>query len=139
MLDETGHNPLWVGTATDIDDQKRTRASLEFLLGAVSAFATSQGVAEVCDRFAKLAVGQFADSCLVSLFEEPDTFTIVAEAHRNREHAAGGDAKFDRSRASHSSEAEVTRLRTQSELYPSLANDPPRRGTATGIFASRDA
>jgi sigma-B regulation protein RsbU (phosphoserine phosphatase) len=120
ILDESGQNPLWVGTATDIDDQKRTRASLEFLLGAVNAFATSQGVAEVCNRFAQLAVGQFADSCLVSLFEAPDTFVTVAEAHRNPSRADGTDRNSRRQRTSRISEAGVAQLSTQSVLRPAL-------------------
>lgn len=118
--DETGRNPLWVGTATDIDDQKHTRARLEFLLSAVSAIASSQSVGEMCDRFAKLAVDQFADSCVVSLFEAPDMFATVAEEHRNPERAAAGDARNNERHAWRSSEAEVTRLISQSIIHPAL-------------------
>jgi sigma-B regulation protein RsbU (phosphoserine phosphatase) len=120
VRDESGRNPLWIGTATDIDAQKRSRESLEFLLGAVSAFASSHGVDEVCDRFAKLAVEQFADWCHVSLFREPDTFTTVAAAYKDLAFADRGRELEQIYRVQRRTKLEVDELRSAPILYPTL-------------------
>lgn len=81
--DDAGNNPRWIGTATDIDEHKRSRENLEFVLKAVDTFGASLNVHDICERFANLAIEQFADWCFVMLFEEPDLFTTVAVAHKD--------------------------------------------------------
>ena len=78
-----GHVALWVGTATDIDEQRRDHDSLEFVSEAVDAFSGSLDADEICRRFARLAVRRFADWCFVTLFEPPDLFETVAAVHRD--------------------------------------------------------
>jgi PAS domain S-box-containing protein len=120
VLDESGRNPLWIGTATDIDAQKRSRESLEFLLGAVSAFASSHGVPEICDRFAKLAVEQFADWCHVSLFREPDTFTTVAASYKGMALADRARELQPIAREQRRTKEEVSELSKAPILYSTL-------------------
>lgn len=73
----------WVGTATDIDEQQRTREALEFLLAAQEAFATAADLATVFDAFARVAVTRFADWCLVLRAAEPPERTVLAAAHHD--------------------------------------------------------
>jgi PAS domain S-box-containing protein len=129
VRDEMGRNPLWIGTATDIDAQKRSRESLEFLLGAVSAFASSHGVDEVCDRFAKLAVEQFADWCHVSLFREPDTFITVATAHKDEALADRSRALQQTYRVQRRTKQEISRLKTPT-LHATLPKGRIRAASA---------
>lgn len=131
VRDETGRNPLWIGTATDIDSQKRSRESLEFLLGAVSAFASSHGVDEVCDRFANLAVEQFADWCHVSLFRAPDTFATVAAAYKDLALADRARELEQIYREHRQTEQEINELSKAPILYPSLPKGRTR-GTSAG-------
>jgi sigma-B regulation protein RsbU (phosphoserine phosphatase) len=134
VRDEMGRNPLWIGTATDIDAQKRSRESLEFLLGAVSAFASSHGVDEVCDRFAKLAVEQFADWCHVSLFKEPDTFTTVAAAYKDvalADHARESEQTY---RVQRRTTQEISELKRAPVLYPMLPKGRIRATSAGEPF-----
>ncbi len=130
VRDKSGRNPLWIGTATDIDAQKRSRENLEFLLGAVSAFASSRGVDEVCDRFAKLAVDQFADWCHVSLFREPDAFTTVAAAYKDLALADRARDLQQIYRVQRRTKQEVSELKQAPILYPTL---PKGRIRATPI------
>jgi PAS domain S-box-containing protein len=81
--DEHDAIAMWIGTATDVDDQKRARESIEFVLEAEESFAGRLAVREVCEAFARVAIRRFADWCFVQLYEEPDRFVTVAAAHRD--------------------------------------------------------
>jgi PAS domain S-box-containing protein len=83
VRDEHGAIAMWIGTATDIDDQKRARESIEFVLEAEESFAGRLSVREVCDTFSRVAIRRFADWCFVQLYEEPDRFVTVSAAHRD--------------------------------------------------------
>lgn len=74
----------WIGTATDIDEQRRAHDSLSFMVEAGNALASSLDVKTICESLAELAVGHFADWCFVSLMQDgrPNT---VAMQHRDTE------------------------------------------------------
>ena len=80
---ESGAIVGWIGTATDIDDERRARETLEFVLQAEGSFSGSLDVAAICRNFADVAIKSFADWCFVQLVTPPDALTTVATAHRD--------------------------------------------------------
>ncbi|HVA33785.1 MAG TPA: SpoIIE family protein phosphatase [Candidatus Baltobacteraceae bacterium] len=72
----------WIGTATDIDEQRRARESLRFMVEAGTLSTASLDVATICDTLVQVAVGHFADWCLVTLLQDGGLRT-VAMAHKN--------------------------------------------------------
>lgn len=83
VCDAAGPVSNWVGSATDIDAQKRATENLDFVIQASGLFATARSVNEVCTRFAELAVQRFADWCFVILRDHDERFDIAAIAHRD--------------------------------------------------------
>ena len=131
VLDESGHSTRWIGTATDIDEQKRTRESLEFILKAVNAFSASLDTREICERFANLAVEHFADWCFVMLFDEPDTFTTVAVAHKDPKRA-DEIREFQRKNPTRQRpKAVVDALRQGPTLVPRVTSEQIKAGAAS--------
>ncbi|MBV8332200.1 MAG: SpoIIE family protein phosphatase [Candidatus Eremiobacteraeota bacterium] len=84
MTDERGSITRWIGTATDVDDQRRSRDSLKFMVAAGNVLATSLNVSEICDALAAATVEHFADWCIVVLAEQGKAKT-VAVGHKNQE------------------------------------------------------
>jgi PAS domain S-box-containing protein len=128
VTDESGRNPRWIGTATDIDEQKRSRESLEFILKAVNAFGSSLDTRDICERFANLAVEHFADWCFVMTFEEPDKFTTVAAAHKDpkRVHEI---REFQRKNATRQRpKAAIEALRRGPTLVPRVTDEQIKAG-----------
>jgi PAS domain S-box-containing protein len=76
-----GEIEFWVGTATDIDDQKRTEQSQDFLLRAGAELASSLDYRRALQAVAQLAVLEIADWCSVELVEEDGTLLPLALAH----------------------------------------------------------
>ncbi|HEY1429689.1 MAG TPA: SpoIIE family protein phosphatase, partial [Candidatus Tumulicola sp.] len=74
----------WVGTATDVDEQRRLRDSLAFVVETGTIFLSSLDEVAICRALADLTIGQFADWCFVSLVQ-PASVETVAIAHRNVE------------------------------------------------------
>lgn len=83
IRDDAGKVVRWIGTATDIDAQKRLSDSLKFVLEAGNAFASSLNLETIAKRYAELAVPQFADWCFVVLGDGTTPFTNVAMRHRD--------------------------------------------------------
>lgn len=79
---EDGHVASWIGTATDIDAQKRATENLDFVIESSGVFASVTNVEDVCTEFALLAVQRFADWCFVFLTDPVERFKIAAVAHR---------------------------------------------------------
>ena len=67
VRDERGTVVEWLGTATDIDERKRSEQNLRFLADAGLALAEIGDVESTLDRIARLAVPFFADWCEVTL------------------------------------------------------------------------
>lgn len=74
----------WIGTATDIDEQRRLRDSLAFIVAADGVLSFSHEVPEICRALTEVAAGWFADWCFVALAQD-DRIEIAAIAHRNQE------------------------------------------------------
>jgi PAS domain S-box-containing protein len=76
-----GEIEFWVGTATDIDDQKRTEQAQDFLLRAGAELAATLDYRRALQAVAQLAVPEIADWCSIELVEEDETLVPLALAH----------------------------------------------------------
>src|SRR5580698_339090 len=82
IRDAEGSTVRWIGTATDVDEQKRARESLRFMVEAANAMFAATEVDAICKELARLAVEHFADWCFVTLTQDGG-FETVAIQHRN--------------------------------------------------------
>jgi PAS domain S-box-containing protein len=76
-----GEIEFWVGTATDIDDQKRIEQAQDFLLRAGAELASTLDYRRALQTVAQLAVPEIADWCSIELVEEDGTLVPLALAH----------------------------------------------------------
>jgi PAS domain S-box-containing protein len=67
--DADGNATGWVGTSTDIDDQKRAEEMRQFLLEAGALLAGSLDYASTLATVARLAVPKIADWCAIDVVE----------------------------------------------------------------------
>jgi PAS domain S-box-containing protein len=72
---------FWVGTATDIDDQKRIEQAQDFLLRAGAELAATLDYRRALQAVAQLAVAEIADWCSIDLVDEDGAIVPVALAH----------------------------------------------------------
>lgn len=69
ILDGQGRISSWVGTATDIDDQKRSAERATFIADASALLASSLDPEETLRQLARLAVPRMADWCSITMAE----------------------------------------------------------------------
>ena len=81
MRDDDGTIDHWVGTATDIHDQKRSAEVLRLLLDASSLLGSTLNYRETLRSLARLAVPSMADWCAIEIVEEDGTVSEVEVAH----------------------------------------------------------
>ena len=74
----------WIGTATDIDEQRRARDHLRFMVDAGNALSSSLDADRIAQALAQVAVDHFADWSFVML-RRGGRFATVAVAHRDPE------------------------------------------------------
>lgn len=79
---QAGDIVRWIGTATDIDAQKRANTNVRFVLDASSILNANLDVGGVCDAYAQLAIQRVADWCFIVL-REGAGYHIAAIAHRD--------------------------------------------------------
>jgi PAS domain S-box-containing protein len=80
--DETGDVVSWLGTNTDVDDQRRAEEAQRFLLAAGSLLGGSLDVERTLAEATELVVARLGDWC--ALFMRDDgTVTPLATQHRN--------------------------------------------------------
>jgi PAS domain S-box-containing protein len=72
----------WVGTATDVDEQRRLRDSLAFIVETGNIFLPSLDERAICRALADFTIGSFADWCFVWLIETGGVRT-AAIAHKD--------------------------------------------------------
>ncbi len=85
MRDDRGEVRLWIGTATDIDEQKRANENLNFVLEASGMLASSASAQDAADAFARLAIRRFADWCVVVLSDGSGRYHVASLQHRDAE------------------------------------------------------
>ncbi len=76
-----GRIESWVGTATDIDHQKRTEQAQDFLLRAGAALHATLDYRVALQGVAQLAVPEIADWCVVDLVDAEERPVPLALAH----------------------------------------------------------
>jgi PAS domain S-box-containing protein len=88
IRDEGGRVESWVGTATDIDDRKRTEEQWSFLLEAGDVLGSSLAYRETLSKVAQHAVVRVSDWCTVHIVESDGSISEVAVAHRDPDQVA---------------------------------------------------
>jgi PAS domain S-box-containing protein len=73
----------WIGTATDIDAQKRAYDNMRFVLDASKALAANLDVDGVCRTLADLAIQRVADWCFIVVKDQQGDYQTRAIAHRD--------------------------------------------------------
>lgn len=73
----------WIGTSTDIHEQKRAETSQRFLLKASKILSSSLDYQATLTSVARLAVPYLADWCTIDILEESDLFEQIAVVHRD--------------------------------------------------------
>lgn len=73
----------WIGTATDIDAQKRSADNLRFVLDSSNALAANLDVDGVCATLADIATTRVADWCFIVLKNADGGYDTRAIAHRD--------------------------------------------------------
>jgi PAS domain S-box-containing protein len=81
LRNRAGEIDFWVGTATDIDAQKRTEQAQDFLLRAGAELTESLDYRRTLQSVAQSAVPEMADWCLVELVEPDASIRPIAVAH----------------------------------------------------------
>jgi len=104
----------WIGTCTDIDDQKRAEGTLRFLAEVGAVLAASLDHEDTLAGLARLAVPEVADWCFVDM--------------------VGPDGGLRRLAVSHGDPSKVEAAWGLDRLYPPDAGDPhgPSRVMRTG-------
>lgn len=69
----------WIGTATDVDDLRRARDHLRFIVEAGNSILASLDVEQICRELARVAVQYVADWCFVTLAEDGEYRTCAVE------------------------------------------------------------
>ncbi|HEY2476986.1 MAG TPA: SpoIIE family protein phosphatase [Candidatus Cybelea sp.] len=82
LFGRDGSVSRWVGTATEIDEQKRARDGLSFMVQAGDVLSAASDVGEICKALARVAIERFADWCFVTLVDG-DGYDTVALEHRD--------------------------------------------------------
>ena len=82
VLDRPGHEiKKWLGTCTDIDDQKRAEGMLGFLAEVSTVLASSLDYETTLAAVARLAVPHVADWCVVDIAEPDGSIRRLAVEH----------------------------------------------------------
>lgn len=81
LRDGAGAIRAWVGTAVDIDVQRRTEIESGFLVAATNVLGTSLDVTKTLDDVARLVVPDLADWCAIDLVDEQGVLSRATVAH----------------------------------------------------------
>jgi PAS domain S-box-containing protein len=81
VLSRTGRLLKWLGTCTDIDDQKRAEGMLGFLAEASKVLASTLDYETTLAAVARLAVPHVADWCVVDMCDRDGSTRRLAVAH----------------------------------------------------------
>ncbi|GAC1501725.1 MAG: hypothetical protein NVS1B14_06250 [Vulcanimicrobiaceae bacterium] len=123
LKDDDGKITRWIGTATDIDEQRRLSENLKFVLDAAKAFSSSLNVETISRQFADLAIRQFADWCFIVLLSGPGQFRTAAIAHRDEALVRYVQRFQDRYPVQSGSELAVSIEKKSSLLIPSITRE----------------
>jgi len=80
-----GTTARWIGTITDVHDQRQAAREREFLLRASEIFARPLDLAATLNAIAWYTVPEIADWCQIDLRTDDGRIKTVAMAHRDRD------------------------------------------------------
>jgi PAS domain S-box-containing protein len=112
----------WLGTATDIEDRKRSQQQERFLAKASSVLANSLDYQTTLDSLAHLTVPSIADWCAIDVIDKNGTSERLAVAHTDpskEELAQELYRRYPPKKEATMGQANVIRT-GQSELYPHI-------------------
>ncbi|MBV8244666.1 MAG: SpoIIE family protein phosphatase, partial [Candidatus Eremiobacteraeota bacterium] len=121
--DESGNIVQWIGTATDVDAQRRSYENLQFAVRAANTLHASMNPKTICDELARLTVDGFADWCFVRLRDQHAGIKTVSMAHRDPELLASLAQYVDRYPARESSDVMRATFENRSFLYPIVSEE----------------
>jgi PAS domain S-box-containing protein len=81
LLDDEGSIIEWVGTAIDIDEQKRASDEIRFINEASALLASSLDYQTTLATVSRLVVPRFADWCAVDIATDEGTYERLSVAH----------------------------------------------------------
>jgi PAS domain S-box-containing protein len=81
VRDRSGHILKWLGTCTDIDDQKRAEGTIWFLSEVSTVLSSSLDYETTLASVARLTVPQVADWCVVDLAEADGSIRRLEISH----------------------------------------------------------
>lgn len=122
-----GEVAYWLGTAADIDAEKRAVENLDFAVKASAMLTSATGVREVCERFAGLAVERFADWCMVLLSDPMQRFKLASLQHRQAERVRQVEHLVQRYPAGESDTLAQLLSASGPTLFPEITEDILRR------------
>jgi PAS domain S-box-containing protein len=96
VRDDSGAIIEWVGTCTEIDEQKRTREGLRLLAEASALIAGSLDYEETLARLARVAVPDLADWCAIDVTSPKGELERLTVAHIDPEKVALADEIYRR-------------------------------------------
>jgi PAS domain S-box-containing protein len=83
LRDSTGHISSWIGTSTDIDEQRRRSDALSFLAAASTVLSSRQDVQSTLREIPPLALQWMADWCAIDLVDEDGSIRRSAFLHHD--------------------------------------------------------
>lgn len=130
VRNEAGAIIEWVGTCTDIDDQKRGREALAFLAEASAMLADSLDYEKTLTSLAQLAVPHIADWCAIDLCGADGEIRRLAAAHVDPTKVALAEAIYERyPHDPHAPGGVPAVIRTgQPEFVPVISEEMVREG-----------
>ena len=83
VRDENGLITSWLGTATDIDQQKRAQAQQTFFALASDVLGSTLDVSTTLDRIARLAIDALGTWCQIDLPDDDGRLRVAVVAHQD--------------------------------------------------------
>jgi PAS domain S-box-containing protein len=83
VRDESGSITSWLGTATDIDNQKRAKDQQEFFALASDLLASTLDVEGTLERIARLAIASLGTWCQIDLPDAQGRLRVAMIAHQD--------------------------------------------------------
>lgn len=83
VRDEKGAVTSWLGTATDIDNQKRAEAQQTFFALASDVLGSTLDVERTLERIARLAVASLGTWCQIDVPDEDGRLRVAVVAHED--------------------------------------------------------
>lgn len=124
MHDSKGKITKWIGSSTDISEQKQLELNLDFLSTASKTLSASLDFASALEKVAKQMVPAIADWCVVDLKQEDGSIQQLAIAHKDPEKIAWAN-KLRRKFPPKDNRAGASKvmLTGEAEYYPSISDD----------------